>query len=169
MEIIYREAEVSDALGLIKHLATVGGETDNLSFSGETFRISEEKEAKFIERFKKSKTDVMLVAVYNNEIIGNAIIERNRIARYNHRAELSITVVKKYWSMGVGSVLMSMLIDFCKSTGVEIIYLEVRSDNERGISLYNKFGFEKIGVYENFFKIGKEYHNADLMVLNLKI
>ncbi len=167
MDITYREAEASDALGLIKHLATVGDETENLSFSGKTFRISEEKEIKFIEKFKKSKTDIMLVAVCDNEVIGNGIIERNRIERYSHRAELSITVIKKYWSIGVGSQLMRMLIDFSKSSGIEIIYLEVRSDNKRAISLYNKFGFKKIGVYEKFFKIGKEYHNADLMVLSL--
>ena len=167
MDIVYREAEGKDAASLLEHLACVGAETDNLSFGTDTFHISEDKEAKFIERFYKSKKDIMLVAIYNNEIIGNAIIERNRIARYNHRAELSITVVKKYWSMGVGSELMSMLIDFCKSTGVEIIYLEVRSDNERAIALYKKFGFERIGVYERFFKIGNEYHNADLMMLNL--
>ncbi len=167
MDIVYREAEAKDAPALIKHLECVGAQTDNLSFDGDTFRISEEKEAKFIERFRRNKNDIMLVALHGEKIVGNAIIERSRISRYNHRAELSITVLKDYWSHGIGSNLMSMLIDFSKKSGIEIIYLEVRSDNERAISLYKKFGFKRIGVYNNFFKIGKEYHDADLMILNL--
>lgn len=167
MDIIYREAEAKDALALLEHIACVGAETDNLSFGQDTFRISEEKESKFIERFRRNKNDIMLLALDGEKVVGNAIIERNRVARYSHRAELSVTILKDYWSRGIGSNLMSMLIDFSKKSGIEIIYLEVRSDNKRAISLYEKFGFRRIGVYNRFFKIGKEYHDADLMILNL--
>ena len=167
MDIVYREAEAKDAPELVKHLQCVGAQTDNLSFDGDTFRISEEKEAKFIERFRRNKNDIMLVALDGDKVVGNAIIERNRVARYSHRAELSITVLHDYWSRGIGSRLMELLIDFAKKSGVEIIYLEVRSDNERAIALYEKFGFERIGIYNNFFKIGNEYHNADLMTLHI--
>ena len=168
MDIVYREAVGPDAAALLTHLSCVGGETDNLSYSEKTFSISEERERRFIEKFEKSKYDVMLVALDGDVVVGNAIVERNKIARYNHRAEISITVLKKYWGRGIGSQLMQMMIDFAKQTGVEILYLEVRSDNERAISLYKKFGFSKIGAYENFFKIEGEYYDADFMLLNLK-
>ena len=56
MNIVYREAEGCDASGLLAHLKCVGSETDNLSFDGNTFAISEQKEARFIEKFKNSKT-----------------------------------------------------------------------------------------------------------------
>ena len=49
--LIYREAVKADAAALLEHVKTVGAETDNLSFSGETFSISVEREAKFIDRF----------------------------------------------------------------------------------------------------------------------
>ena len=57
-DIIYREATREDTEQLLLHLNTVGGETDNLSFGKDTFLISKEKEAKFIDRFSKSETDV---------------------------------------------------------------------------------------------------------------
>jgi len=168
MEILYREADISDAEALLMHIKTVGGETDFLSYDAKTFDISVERESKFINRFKKSKTDIMLVALNGEKIVGNAIVERNKIARYSHRAEISITVLSEYWGCGIGSRLMEMMIDFAKKSGIEILYLEVRSDNRRAISLYEKYGFLMVGIYENFFKIGNSYHNANIMTLNLK-
>jgi len=168
VNIIFREAVSSDAAELLTHIKAVGGETDNLSFGKDTFSISVEREAKFIERFHKSKNDIMLIALDGDTVVGNAIVERNRVARYNHRAEISITVLREYWGKGIGSHLMKMMIDFSKKSGIEILYLEARSDNHRAISLYEKFGFDKIGTYKNFFKIQNMYFDADLMMLNLK-
>ena len=167
MCVLYRDAEPSDAAALLRHINTVGGETDNLSFGKDTFPISAEREAKFIERFSKSKNDAMFVAECDGVIVGNAIVERNRVARYAHRAEISITVLREFWGRGIGSRLMEMMIDFSKKTGIEILYLEARADNERAVALYHKFGFRDIGIYKNFFKIGEDYFDGVLMTLNL--
>ena len=63
---------------------------------------------------------------------------------------------------------MQMMVDFAEKTGVEILYLEARADNKRALSLYKKYGFELIGTYENFFKIGDSYFNAVLMNKKIK-
>ena len=165
--LIYREAVKADAAALLEHIKTVGAETDNLSFSGETFSISVEREAKFIDRFYNNRKDIMLIALDGEKVVGNAIVERNRVERYNHRAEISITVLKDYWGHGIGSRLMEMMIDFSRKTGIEILYLEVRSDNTRAVSLYEKFGFVKIGTYPSFFKINNSYYDAYSMILTL--
>ena len=167
MEVLFREALKTDAAALLKHIRAVGAETDNLSFSGDTFNISEEREAKFIDRFLRSRDDIMLIALDGDMIVGNAIVERNRVERYHHRAEISITVLKEYWGKGIGSRLMEMMIDFARNVGMEILYLEVRADNERAIKLYKKYGFCEIGIYEKFFKINKKYYDARLMTLKL--
>ena len=167
MEIVYREARPSDAAALLQHQSTVGGETDNLSFDSSTFNISPEKESRFIDRFSKSERDVMLVATDGDKIVGNGIIECERAKRYSHRATLSITVVRDYWGRGIGSKLMSMMIDFSRNHGVDVISLEVRADNSRAIALYEKFGFEHIGIYKKFFKINGNFYDARLMQLLL--
>ena len=167
MGIIYREAYASDASALLLHQSRVGDETDNLSFDGNTFKISPEKEAKFIERFSRNERDVMLVALDGDEIVGNGIIETERAKRYSHRATLSITVLRNYWGQGIGSRLMQMMIDFSRAKGIAVISLEVRADNDRAVALYKKFGFETIGLYKSFFKINGEYHDAYLMQLLL--
>lgn len=167
MNIEFREAKASDAEKMIELLKTVGGETDNLSFSSDTFNISPDREARFIEKFAKSKNDIMLVALDGEKIVGNAVVERNKILRFSHRAEISITVLKDFWGQGIGSRLMQMMIDFAKSVGIEILYLEARADNTRAINLYKKYGFSELGIYERFFKIDGVYHDAILMTKEL--
>ena len=167
MAIVYREASKEDAKGLLLHICTVGGETDFLSFGMGAFNISEEREAKFIERFRTAKNDVMLVALDGDKVVGNAALESERIPRYSHRATLSVTVLKDYWGGGIGSELMVRLLEFAKSVGISVISLEVRSDNGRAIALYEKFGFEKIGVYKRYFKIGESFFDAVLMQILL--
>ena len=167
MDITYREVELSDSLALIEFLSNAGNETDNLSFSAESLKLTPESEKRFINKFKSNKKNLMLVAEISGEIIGNASIERNRTPRYSHRAELSIAVKKKFWGRGIGSRLMELLLDFARESGVEILYLEVRSDNERAINLYKKFGFSSIGIYKKFFKINKKYYDACLMLCEI--
>lgn len=167
MSFVFREAEGKDAEALVKYITTVGGETDYLSYGKDTFNISPEREARFIERFKRNKKDIMLIALDGESVIANASLESNRVQRYSHSSELSITVLKEYWGRGIGSRLMEMMIDFARSVGTEIIYLEARSDNERAFALYQKFGFEKNCDIKRFFKIDGKYYDATVMTLYL--
>ena len=168
MNVIYREVEPADAAELLKYNSTVGGETDFLSFGADSFNISVESEARFINRFKSSAKNLMLVALDGDRIIANASIERNRIPRYSHRAELSITVLREYWGQGIGTALMQRLINFSRDSGAEIIYLDVRADNERAKALYRKFGFETVGVFKRYFKIKNDRFDAEIMALLLQ-
>ena len=95
--------------------------------------------------------------------ICDGIIEREKVKRYSHRAELSITVLKEYWGQGIGSRLMETMIEFSKNSGIHSISLVARADNERAISLYKKFGFDSVGIYKDYFKINEEYFDAIFM------
>ena len=81
MNIVYRIATPDDAAELLLHQKCVGNETDNLSYDGSTFGISVEKEARFINKFSKNRKDIMLVALDDERIVGNGIIECERIQR----------------------------------------------------------------------------------------
>jgi len=43
----------------------------------------------------------------------------------------------------------------------------VRSDNASALSLYEKLGFERIGTYRRFFRIGETDYDAELLNLYL--
>ena len=152
-----------DAQKLLVHLHAVGAETDNLTFGADSFNISPEREARFISRFSSAEKDVMLVALDGDIVVGNAIIEHNRIPRLSHRAELSVTVLRDYWGQGIGTRLIEMLVDFSQRVGHEVITLTVRADNDRAIALYTKCGLTRVGEMKNYFKISGVSHDAYLM------
>ena len=161
----YRIATIADAEGLLLHLKTVGSETDNLTFGKEGFQISAEREARFINRFIKNEDEIMLVAMDGERVVGNGVIERERIPRLAHRARLTLTVLRNYWGQGIGTRLMDMMLDFCRKSGAELVFLECRADNERAIRLYKKFGFEISGELRRYFKIAGEFSSAYIMEL----
>ena len=110
----------------------------------------------------------MLIALDGELVVGNGVIERERILRYSHRATLSLTVLSEYSGQGIGSSLMKELLDFSRQSGLRTVSLEVRADNVRAISLYRKFGFDLIGTYKDYFCIDGKYYDALIMQIILQ-
>lgn len=168
MNIIYREAEPSDAGKFLEYSKIVGSETDNLTFGAEGLSLTISQEADFIRKFAGNPGSIMIVAFDEGELIGTgAVSVVSGKTRFAHRREIAISVRKDYWGKGIGTGIMNVLMDFARKSGAEVLELEVRSDNEAAISLYKKFGFEKIGTNEKFFKINGEFFAADYMNLYL--
>lgn len=162
--IIIREATAADAPACIEHSRRVGYETDNLSFGADGFPISLEGEKEYIEMMYADPHSVLYVAVRGDDVVGTVSLN-GLPRRMSHRAELGITVLMSEWGKGLGSRLMETVIEYAKNSGIEIIELAVRSDNERAIRLYKKHGFESVGVYKSYFKIDEKY--ADFKLMNL--
>lgn len=142
----------------------MGSETDNLSFGADGFPISLEGEKEYIEMMYADPHSVLYVAVRGDDVVGTVSLN-GLPRRMSHRAELGITVLMSEWGKGLGNRLMETVIEYAKNSGIEIIELAVRSDNERAIRLYNKHGFESIGEYKSYFKIDEKY--ADFKLMNL--
>lgn len=166
MNIIIERATAKDAAAMIEYLKQIGGETDNLTFGSEGLPITLEAEEAYIKQMENSCNDIMLVAKVNGKIVGDASLSRLP-RRMSHRGDLGVAVVKEYWNQGIGSQLMSKILDFAKENSFEIIDLQVRSDNLRAIHLYERYGFKKIGIHPVFFKINNEYISFDYMCLRL--
>ncbi len=166
MSFSIEKARPEDAAALIEYLRVVGGESDNLTFGAEGLPATVEEETAFLEKSAADTRSVILLAKEDGEIIGDGHIEAFS-RRLSHRAGLGITVRKAAWGRGVGTAIMERLIAHAWEQGIEIIELQVRSDNARAIRLYEKFGFVKIGHYPGFLKVDGVYADCDLMNLYL--
>ncbi len=167
MDISIRKAKSTDAVNLLNYLKQVGSETDNLTFGKEGVSFSPEEEADYIKNIENSNDSVLLVAEINNEIVGTASLNRLP-SRMSHRGDFGVSVLKQYWNNGIGSQLISEILNFAKTNNFEVIELQVRSDNLSAIHLYKKYGFIKIGEHSSFFKIKNKYLSFDYMILNIK-
>lgn len=163
-----RKAVASDAENILEYCKAVGKESDNLTFGAEGVSITIEKERDYLESIYHSNNQLYLVAEENNTILGTAVFSSFTKPRLSHRAEISISVRKAMWGKHIGTHFMEEIIKFAKNSAkTEIISLEVRSDNERAIALYKRFGFEKVGTFEGYMKIDGIDISCDFMTLSL--
>ncbi|EAE5495722.1 GNAT family N-acetyltransferase, partial [Listeria monocytogenes] len=83
-----------------------------------------------------------------------------------HTSELAISIRKKYWGLGIGTICMEELIKYAKSSEyLKLIYLEVVTENKRAINLYKKFGFIEAGEIPALMQVDRRYLDVTMMYL----
>ncbi len=68
----------------------------------------------------------------------------------------NIAVSENYRRRKIAGNLIKHLCDECAKRGLSLITLEVRESNTAAVSLYEKSGFEKVGLRKNYYKNPKE-------------
>ncbi|MCQ2012675.1 GNAT family N-acetyltransferase [Clostridium butyricum] len=151
---ILRSPNYKDAASMLEHLKITSDETYFMVRYPEEITIKVEEEEESINCTINSKTDLMIAAFVNNELVGNAGIKpiRNHI-KLKHRAGFGISIKQKYWNNGIGDILINEIISEAGLMGYEQIELGVFADNKRAQYLYKKNGFEVWGNTKNAFKL----------------
>ena len=93
----------------------------------------------------------MLVATIDGKVIAQAGLKREPYHRRMHVAGLGMAVHDAYAGRGVGTALMTALVDLAdRWWNIKRLELDVYTDNARAIALYERFGFEREGVRRAF-------------------
>ncbi len=75
----------------------------------------------------------------------------------------TIAVAQEHWSTGLGARLLTELLTTATAFECREVLLEVRVDNTRAQRLYERFGFEPVGVRRGYYQPG----NIDALVMRL--
>ncbi|MDH3037298.1 ribosomal protein S18-alanine N-acetyltransferase [Streptomyces griseoincarnatus] len=75
----------------------------------------------------------------------------------------TIAVTRDHWGTGLGSRLLTELLRAATAFECAEVMLECRVDNVRAQKLYERFGFEAIGVRRGYYQPG----NVDALVMRL--
>ena len=80
---------------------------------------------------------------------------------------LNVCVREEYRSLGFGRRLLEHLLERAQTSGVSEAFLEVRPSNLAAIRLYQRLGFEQIGIRRGYYQApdGRE----DAIVLNREL
>lgn len=162
-----REMMPEDAEELIACIKRTGGETDHLTFGGEGLPVTAEQEREYLEQMHHAQKSVQYGVWKDGELVGNGSLN-GLPRRMSHYADVGLAVVKAQWNQGIGGMLLKKLIEYAREAGIEILKLEVRSDNAAAIHLYEKYGFRQVGRMPAYFKIGNEYFDFEIMCLDLR-
>ena len=92
-----------------------------------------------------------LVAVRDEEVVGQLTLEVFQHPRRRHAATFGMGVKGSARRLGVGSALLGAAIELCKKwLNVSRIEIEVYTDNAAAIALYSKHGFAIEGTCRRY-------------------
>ena len=69
---------------------------------------------------------------------------------------MNVAVTADYCRQGLGEKLVLALVEELKAIGSQCLTLEVRDSNTPARTLYEKLGFQQIGLRKNYYKNPKE-------------
>ena len=140
MECCLRNGTESDGQLVVDNFNLTHSETDYLlTYPDEnSFNAAQEK--------AESEREIELLAIVDSVIAGTAGIEAiGTKYKVRHRAEFGISVVRKYWGLGIGKALLTSCIECAKTAGYNQLELKVVAENERAVSMYERAGFVECG------------------------
>lgn len=168
-EITLRMARISDALPLIKTVKEYLADSNYIPQSPEEFNMTLEQEQKWIHSFLEKDNSLLILAEFENRIIGNIDINGHTRKMMQHTAVIGMGMLLEWRNTGLGTQLLQHGIQWAKqNTILELLWLQVYTENLAGITLYKKMGFEENGILPNFFKHSDRYYNNLTMNLNVK-
>jgi RimJ/RimL family protein N-acetyltransferase len=169
MNCTLRSPGPDDASAMLEYLRLTYSETDFMMRYPEEVKFTVQEEADLLTNRLGDSDGLMIAAWIDSRVIGCVSFSRiSGVIKIRHRAGLGISVVKEYWNVGLGSLLMSEAIAFAQRSGFEQIELEVITANDRAFRMYRKFGFELYGTRERAFKLKDgSYLSEHLMMKQL--
>ena len=92
----------------------------------------------------------------NNEILGSCYVHHwKEKAAYKYTLETTVYLSPNAKGKGIGTLLMTKLIDICKEQGYHNLIACITSGNEASFKLHTKLGFKKVS---HFHEVGLKFN-----------
>ena len=150
---IFATPNINDAEKMLNHIKQCCAETEYLTRYPEEWTIGVEQEVEWINSMRTATDALTFTCFVDGEVAGNCEIRFRSGIKTSHRATVGISIVKKYWNLGIGTAMFEEMIALARQRGIEILELEFIEGNERAKHLYEKFGFRIVAERPNAFKL----------------
>lgn len=81
---------------------------------------------------------------------------------------LNVCVHPNYQCHGFGAFILNSLLDMAKQHQTETVFLEVRASNQAAVRLYDKFGFNQIGIRRRYYPSSQQ-EREDALIFSLSL
>ena len=143
---LLRNGVAADAAAVVENFNQAHAETDYLLSYPDENSFDAEKEAAFLEEKTASANEIEIVAFVDGEVAGTAGIKAvGSKYKLRHRSEFGISILRKYWGLGLGRALTQACIQMAREAGYAQLELTAVAENARAVELYKKAGFVEYG------------------------
>jgi RimJ/RimL family protein N-acetyltransferase len=168
-QVVIRQAETKDAEELLHCLKTYISQSDFLPKHDYEIKLTVEQEMDWINSYLKNDNSILLVAEYENQLIGNIDVTGSQRERMMHTGMIGMGMLEEWRNSGLGTLLMEKAIAWSKQNAIlELLWLQVYTANHAALHLYKKMGFIENGIIKNYFKHETDYFDVMTMSLEVK-
>lgn len=150
---------------MLEFLKTTAGESEFVLRYPDEVTLTLEEEKVILQEWLSDPRSIMMVALVNGKVAGNAsILPIGNKRKVAHRCTLAIALFKEFWGLGIGTAMINYLSELASNIGYSQIELEVVSKNFPAQALYRKCGFIETGYLLNALRMNSgEYYHETLM------
>jgi RimJ/RimL family protein N-acetyltransferase len=133
-----RKLRISDSIAMLDFINDIETKR-NTNFLNYSNSIEDFQD--FIKHSLYSKKHIHFAIDYNGYYGGTVSLKN--VNKVSKKAEFAIIVLPKYRGFGLGTLALQLIEKYAKSIGLNLIYLNVFSDNLKAITIYEKAGLVK--------------------------
>ncbi|MGJ7913089.1 N-acetyltransferase family protein [Neobacillus sp. LXY-1] len=161
---LIREIQPLDAENLICLIKQVEAEAKFMLMESGERKTTTEQQRKQLEHIKQQSNSTIFVAEQEKgKLVGYLIAIGGSVNRTKHSAYLVIGILEEYSGRGIGTSLFQQLEKWAINSNISRLELTVVTQNEAGVALYKKSGFEIEGIKRNSLVIDDEFYNEYFM------
>jgi RimJ/RimL family protein N-acetyltransferase len=143
-----RQAIPQDAQALQRLLQQLGQETPYLELDVAELAAPVATLATGIARVYDAANNLLLLALSGETPIGLVRVQTADTVQQQYSGEVGIAILKDYWGLGLGQILLSEMLAWAQDTALVRLALTVQTRNQRARHLYEKLGFKTEGILE---------------------
>jgi len=105
-----------------------------------------------------------ILAIKDDDIIGDATINRRRYGWKHHLGTVRLFVHNEYRNVGLGHLMIEELVDIAYKLGIEKLIVEIPYLGTAAIHAFTRAGFDRVAVIPNMVK-DRENMPVDVVVM----
>ncbi len=152
---IIREVKASDE----SELLSIRNQPENYKWFFHQSTISTEEHATWFRLRLSESSQPTLVVEQEGSVVGVGYLSKSK----SNTTTVSISIQPKWVGNGLGTKLLKELITRAKSLGLDSIFAEIKSTNDKSVQFFTKNGFTKVSVEI------RSFGNSEIEVVTLSI
>ncbi|MBD1381466.1 GNAT family N-acetyltransferase [Metabacillus arenae] len=162
-----RRVRMEDTEALLQTMKKVEKQSDYMLLEANERKTTNRQLKQRIKSIKEQENSEIFVADIHNKIVGYLFAIGGQLKKNRHCVYIAIGILSEFSRQGIGTNLFMQMEKWAKEQNVHRLELTVVNENQAGIALYQKMGFEVEGIKHHSLKINgvfaDEYYMAKLL------
>lgn len=160
---LIREIKIEDAEKLNSLIKDVEAKSDFMLMKAGERTTTPDELRKQIERICQQNNSTIFVAENDRVLAGYLFAIGGSTVRTMHSAYIVIGLAERHRGQGIGTALFQQLDEWAKKKRISRLELTAVTENQAGVALYKKSGFEIEGTKRNSLIINGTFYDEYYM------